>query len=515
MKTNIPIQTFGGELEKAVAELATGEMALVSQQYFQELAVEAKKRGTFESFHKSDLKSEVIVGTVSKDLGEQGLDNGFNLVETSLPYTTSLTELHKKMLTDLTSVQNALRKEGKSVINLAIHPLGKRDYETYSTAVAPKGVYPYIWYRGWDHAAGIDARAQNSPATGVTVDNAADAVSVIIGAGAAFIGLFGNSPFEEGKRSLYKESRLTMWPRMMKHAKVEGDRRTSRFPEQRFRTMAQYFTWMFGGDSGIHFVLGPGEDAQSGYKSIGERILLIEGIPSVLEYLSKPSWGAYYLKDMSSSFPPKKSLNVVPVISHMETMQFAQFTGARIRYGLEHEGFPLLEFVEACQKEKLYGVEDIFRKFANFIYIEGRDPGANFPDEELMELGADVANSTMIAPSAFQAGLLQNIQKAVSYIDGFPWKKLGALREAAIRDGLEGEADGTSVYEFARKLVDIASEGLSHDEQSFMAYVQWVLKTRRNGADRAIAFVENHSGNIEDTLKILIKSRFVSITQSS
>ncbi len=497
------IKTYGAEIEKPVADKNTSLPHKTSQEFFEKLKKEAEKRNTFVKVHKSDLKPEVSLGVISSDLGEQGLDNGFNLLESSLAYKTSLSDLQKSINTDLAMTQKLLAKENASLFNLSIHPLGERDLATYEQFVAPKGVYPFIWYRGWDHTAGIDARAQNSPSTGVSVSDAADAVSVIIGAGASFIGLFGNGPYENGQRSAYKEARCTMWERMMKYSSIEGDRKVSRFPEKRFKTLAQYFTWLFGGNTAIWFTITSGDGKD--YKGIGDRIILIESNPSVLQFLSKPSWQGMFLKDILNNFPAKTQ-EVTPHISHMTTLQFAQFIGARIRFGLkDQDNFPIKEFVQACKKETEKKVEDIFSKFAEFMYIEGRDAGANFPDKEINNVGTDIAESVVIAPSALQAGLLQNLPKAVSYIDSFEWNQLTILREKAIRDGLMDN----KVYEFTKKIVELAAEGLASDEQKMLAYPEWVLKTRKNGADRAIEFVENHKGNLKQALKDLIQYRTI------
>lgn len=501
--------TYGAELEKPIANLLTGKPYPVSKKIFEILGQEASQRGKSPRYHISDLNGEVI-GTRSKDLGEQGVDNGWNLLETALPYQTSLEELRRLMDLDLISVQHALKQEGASVINLSIHPLANRDLKNYKAFVAPKGIYPYLWYRGWDHTAGIDARAQNSPTTGVEVFEAADAVSAIIGSGAAFVGLFANSPYEEGGRSGYKEARLTMWERMMRFAKVEGDRITAKFPPERFRTLAQYFNWMFGRETAIHFVIASGNNKD--YKGIGDRIIIIPKNPSVLEYLSQENWEGFFLRDIFNGF----NLNPViihPDISHMEAMQFAQFAGARIRFQLNHDGFPLPEFLEACKHSDRNDVEKIFEQWAKFMYIEGRDPGANFPDEELLEAGEEVAQSVMIAPAAIQAGLIRNLDEAVTFIDSFNWQHLNVLRNAAIRNGLQGEADGLSVYDFTKKILEIAARGLTAEEQRFLRYPLWVLQTGKNGADRAIEYVEetHHATPLPDALKKLVIHRRVVI----
>lgn len=354
--------------------------------------------------------------------------------------------------------------------------------------------------------AGIDAKAHNSPATSVNAYEAADSVSVMIGAGAGLIGLFGNSPFAEGRPAGVKESRLTMWDRMMQHSKVEGDRVVAQFPAERFRTMGDYFTWMFGGQTGIHFVLSEGQD----YKTLGDRILIVEGNPPVLDYLAQPSWEARRLPDILAG-TDQAATTVTPDISHMVTMQFAQFNGARIRYDLPDD-FPLQEFLKGCKQPGSRVVERLFDQYAPYIYIEGRDAGSNFPDEQIWAAGADIAKSVIISPSAIQAGLIRNLEEATAFIDSFDWELLGKLREAAIRDGLDGEAGGVQVKEFAARLLDIAARGLEDGEQWMLAYPRWVLQTGQNGADRAIEYVRSSGLPTRDALAKLVTQREVRLS---
>jgi hypothetical protein len=503
------VNTFGAEIEKPIIDLKTGNSVAVSQTFFKRLKNAADKRNTKNSFHFSDIKPGTIVGVVSEDLGEQGLDNGFNLLESAISYQTSLNDLNKKILLDLKTEQDNLLKENLSIINLSIHPSGKRDLKTYKKLVAPRGVYPYILFRGWNHPTGINAKAQNSPSTGVSVKNAAKAVTAIIGAGAAFIGIFANSPFEDGKRSKYKESRLAIWEEMMKTSKVEGDRITSTFPKKPFKNLAQYFNWMFGGKTGIHFVMAEKQKGKADYKGIGDRILIIDDNPSVLKYLSKNMWNGRFLKDIQKG--QNKTVSVKPNISHMEAMQFAQFIGARIRYGLKQENFPIQDFVDACKKINETKVEDIFEKYTNFVYIEGRDAGANFPDEQINSFGEKISQSVVISPSAMQSGLINNLDKVLSYLNTISWSDLGKLRNEAIQNGLQGKIQKITVEEFAKRVLNLALEGLEKKEHWMLEYPKWVLETKQNGADRALAFVKNNKNNLHNAIVKLIKQRQVII----
>ena len=123
----------------------------------------------------------------------------------------------------------------------------------------------------------------------------------------------------------------------------------------------------------------------------------------------------------------------------MEILQYSQFTGARIRFKLKNQNnFPIDDFLKAC-KEESNKVEDIFDEFGEYFYIEGRDPGANFPDQEILGAGEKIAKSVVISPSAIQAGLLNNLQGVSRYINQFPWSQLSNLREVAAKDGLQGK----------------------------------------------------------------------------
>lgn len=501
------VYTYGAEVEKPVTNLKTGKSYSVSQSFFKNLKKAADKRKAHPHYHFSDVKTDIILGVVSDDLGEQGLDNGFNLLESSLVYQKSLTDLNKKILLDLQTTQAALIKEGASVVNLAIHPLGKRDMETYKKIVAPKGVYPYLWYRGWDHSAGIDARAQNSPGTGVDAYQASEAVSAILGSGAAIIALFGNSPYEEGKRSRYKESRLMMWDRMMGKSKSKADLINSRFPKNKFSNMAQYFSWMFGNTTQIYFVLARG-GSYSGYKSVGDKILLPKEKLSVLKFLAKKEVACDWFNEIGKK--DSKIDMVTPNISDLEVLQYCQFAGARIRFKLKNQdNFPLSEFLDAV-KNNTPTVEKIMDDFSEYFYIEGRDPGANFPDTEILDnAGNEVAKSMIISPSALQAGIIKNLTKVTKYLDKYQWKSLGKLRNAAIADGLQGKVGNISVAEFTKDVLNLAEEGLQSNEKWMLNYPRYVLQTKQNGADRAIKFVSKFKGNVNKALVQLITARKV------
>ncbi|MBX7144626.1 MAG: hypothetical protein K1X79_09265 [Oligoflexia bacterium] len=505
LKYHAGMKLHGAEIEKTIAAEETGQPFRVGPAYFERLRAAAEARGTFVEVHHGDLDPKGCIGVMSSDLGEQGLDNGYGLLETALPPLPTLDVLYERQLLDLNTVQEALAAEGASTLNMAIHPLGRRDFDSYREQVAPKGIYRYIWYRGWDHTSGMDGRSQNSPSTSVDVDEAAMAVSVVIGAGAAFIGLCANSPFEEGRVSGAKETRLLMWERMFGGSRAKSDLEKAKFPTQPFQSLGDYFHWMFGPGTNMHFAHA---SSTQDYRGIGASLIIVEGNPGLLEFLSRAEWRGYRFDDLMTNFPPRETVRVAPSLRHLELLQWAQFTGARVRFQLDrHEEIPAAEFAAACRGDGSRDVEKMLAPYVKAMWIEGRDPGANFPDRELLDIDEQAARSIIIAPSALQAGLLRNLSAASQFLHSHDWNDLAALRAAAIRDGLDGRVGNLSVRAFTERILEIAAQGLLRAEHKFLAYFEYVLRTGKNGADRQLAWLDRyHSGSLSG-LPELVKSR--------
>jgi len=85
-----------------------------------------------------------------------------------------------------------------------------------------------------------------------------------------------------------------------------------------------------------------------------------------------------------------------------------------------------------------------------------------------------------------QEGIINNLDKVSSYLATFEWKDLELLREESIRNGLHGEHNRIKVHNFTEKILELASDGLDVADKEHLAYFEWVLRTGKNGADRAI-----------------------------
>lgn len=435
---------------------------------------------------------------VVSPLIHSSLDNAFNNLESAIGPVTGgaggLAALADLVAEELEDVVDALAEEGATVLNFSEHPDVAISPDFYAGIRAPKAIYDYwVKVRGWNHSVGVDAKAQNGPTTAVSAETAVPALNVVLGLAPALIALYANSPFEGGRLTGLKENRLTIWPRMFEGARFSGDRRLQQLPDEPFGELRDYMGWMFGPGTAIQMLpIG----AKTDYKNAGGMLRVI-GDPSGLEFLGGGLWRG--ICQLSG-----RPIDITPSLRHIEHLQFAQFLDARIRYSLATAP-SVGEFFEAMARSG--GLEELFSSNARYLYIEGRAPGSNFPDRELVdEAEPTVATSCVMSASAIQAGLIRNLEASRTLVYRWGWKRLRALRERAIADGLAGEVDGLLVADLCREVLAIASEGLRPDERWMLAFPNHVLRTGLTGADRSIAFWER-SDRSPRSLRDLVRRR--------
>lgn len=493
----VALTSLGVELEMVVADRKAGHSHCVGP-FFANLLALKRARGAAATL---ELAHDGRALAVSSARGCTSLDNAYNNLEAAIGPVgrdgrrDGLRQLDAWMRAELAEVQQALAAEGATVLNFSQHPALAIDDALYRRIRAPKPIYDYwIEHRGWDHKVGVDAKAQNGPTTGVDVRHAVLALNAVLAASPAFIALFANSPFENGRVTGLRESRLTIWPRMFAHARFAADDRLHRLPARPFADLRDYFEWMFG--AGTRMQLVPCH-AERDYKG-GRDTAWVEGHPALLDFLRGGTRPATHLGHGGA-------LQVAPSLAHLAFQQFAHFLDARIRFGFARE--PALEaFFEAWSRPG--GVEELFVSHLDFCYIEGRSPGANFADREIVDLaGEEVARSITISPSALQAGLLRNARGVRKWLGRQSWAGLPALREAAVRGGLAGLADGRAVRSLCEEVVALAADGLEADEQWMLAYPLHVLRSGRNGADRALQAYEHLAGSPAQRIARLIAMR--------
>lgn len=491
--------TLGIELEMPVICKDTGSLHLV-EGYFQTLA--AGKQGRGETARVSRLADRDIAvwspGVVNS------VDNAFNNLESSIgpipDIPRNLELLHLTIDHELHDIISALDGENATILNFSQHPATALEQTYYLAARAPKPIYDYwVNCRNWDHKAGIDAKAQNSPTTGVTFFEAVAGMNLLLAMSPVFIALYANSPFACGRPSGFKESRLQIWSDMFRGSRFAGDRMLHRMPDRPFADLKDYFGWMFGQGTNMQCIFSQGE---SDYKKSG-KLLRVAGDPPLLDFLRKGSWPARSLDEGEGG---DRVSQVHPDMRYLEFLQFSHFLDVRIRFRLKKKTMPVELFLQTFDGEA--SLEELFASFSESSYLEGRAAGANFPDLELTgQDDEDIARSVVISASALQLGLLQNRGEAWKIAMHHGWTAMQGLREAAIKEGLQGQYAGISLQRLCREMVEVAAAGLERQEQWMLSYPRFVLDTGKNGADRALAAYDKATGDPACRLRQVIAAR--------
>ena len=468
---------YGIESEKTFINELTAEPTLCGTEYFATLQQIKGRRSVIGATVLYD--GGIPVG-VKSDWGVEGLDGSFHLGESStIPVSDKdggLTELSRRALVELNECQEAIGAVGGAVLNMSNNPLIARTQENVDRYSIPRPHSYAREVRGWDHSATIDASTQNSPSTSVSSFEAADAMNVILGLGSAFVALYANSPFYQGSVSGVQETRLRMWKQYFGSSTVPGDKYLFSAPPRPFRTLREYFTWIYDAPRSLYFV------TDSPKPGTTEVPVIIDEEPSVMAFAHSEAMAG-------KTYPDNQSIIVRPKLRHIERNQFMQFYGARLRFAFTDGGVPPSEFLSAMEG-KSTEVEQFMDDMTDCMYIEGRDPGTNFADAMFADTAPEAAASMYISPSALQAGLIANTTGSRKILDQFDWDTLVGLREEAIRSGMEAEYKGAKVKHLVELALEAAAEGIGVDNHWMLEYPLHVLRTGVNGAARALTKYE-------------------------
>jgi gamma-glutamylcysteine synthetase len=482
-------EKLGLEMEMVVVRRGTGASHATTH-YPATLARLKSERG--ENIRLTMRQGRAI--GASGPLGESGFDNAYNLLETAFAPVAGgrggLDRLADAVRTELRDVREALAQEDATVLNAAEHPAASLDPDHYLRIRVPRAIYTeLVEHRGWLHRAGIDAKAQNGPCTSVPVDRAARSLNMLLALAPAFIALFANSPLQNGRITGLKENRMMLWDRMFRHARFAADHRLQRMPDRPFEDLGDYFRWMFAADTVSR---GLPQSLDHEYKSAVS--IHLDGHPSLDRFLRSEAW------------PGRRADDGQPVLlrphsGYFEYSQFANFLDVRFRYRLDVR--PPLETLLA-HWDQPGGIESLFERSGIDGYLEGRAPGAVFPDAQLCdEAGWELASKAPMAPSALQLGLLCNLDQAESLVREWGWATLRGMRAVAIRAAL----DDDRVRALAAQTLDVACAGLDETERHWLAYARYVLESGRTGADRLLELWQGAAGDMRAKLAAVCARR--------
>ncbi|WP_413203366.1 glutamate-cysteine ligase family protein [Rhodospirillum sp. A1_3_36] len=466
---------LGLELEMIPVNLSDGSLHVVDDAYFR--ALNALRGGADE---EKVLEGHVVA--LSGPRGVTGIDNGFALLETAFAPLNAcpgvMAELEALVARELSEISQVLKGRGAALVNLARHPDAPTDHAAWRRLKAPRSIYDYLVHdRGWTHAAGFDSQAQNGPTTSIGPGQVVAALNMLLRAGPAFIALFANSPFAQGRATGLLESRMTLWERVTATSRVSGDRAVVGLPDAPFRDLADYFTWTFGRGRAM-LALPPGTGP---YKGEGGLVRVV-GDPCFLDFLAGGPWQAHAIGPGGAD--REKCQEVSPQLAHVDALQWSNFLDFRIRYALTGAEEGPGAFLDALRKPG--EMEAFFSEKASSLYLENRVAGACFSESRSkLDPESPIRRSMPLAASALQWGLIKNLDRAAATLEGGCWTDLERDREAAIHVGLADPA----VKKRVETVLRLAEEGLPEEDRWALSYAWDVWSTGRSNADRALETV--------------------------
>ncbi len=406
-----------------------------------------------------------------------------SIIELAIGPYNSLESLDNATSQTYNEIIDILAKDEASIINCSELPNHEVSLEKYNQLVLDKSMYFYIRdVRGHSHYAGVDGKTQLSPSVGIDTKNAINALNLILQLSPVFIALFANSPYEEGKDSTFAENRLTIWQKEFATS-IYNDTLLYTMPHQLFSSWQDYFKWLFGRELPCY---GLAIERDIDYKRNYDLCFLPQA-PNLLSYLRKDSW-------TGESIRTKEKIVIKPHIKDILDQQFVQYIDARARFGFNIEDVSIKQFISAFDRSASY-FDDYLNEIFSYSYIENRAPGSNSPDALLLkEAGKEVADTVHISASALQAGMLASYDELNAYLESIDYyKDYELFREEAIKNALHGKVHAIELFDFIRKVVDIAKNGLDSSQRKYLKYIEYNLDKRLCGADRLRNLISEQS----------------------
>lgn len=353
-------------------------------------------------------------------------DAGIDVVEFGFIPQRTIAECEHNMRDILKDFLRVANKHGVGLLAYGIQPKTPHYFPDLKSEKMWYRTFLRFPYLAAGHAMYHNIAA-HQPCIDVTYDELIPVLNSFNALGGVFIALFANSGVGEWKMQCCDEEREHRWNMWAKPLpKISG------IPERPFRNFRDYLTYNWTIPlPAIHR---------------NKTLHVVEGNPSIIEYLRKRSW---VTMDVGVGEPSRVS----PSIEDVNLSNMYIWIQARPKFFFD-ESVPLRKLMRAYDAGP-EGVDAFAQKHLVKLYIETRDIACQ-PWPEIM------------AAPAFLLGLIENIRNVEPLVGSKPWSWWRALREQTIRKSFRVAA----AHVIAKKLVDIAAEGLymrGNGEEQYLA----------------------------------------------
>jgi len=351
-----------------------------------------------------------------------------------------------------------LDRLGYALLGSGVHPAVRPVEGDYRALRTPRPAYDYVVEeRGWRHWSILDVAAVQE-VVDVAFDDAPRAVRVLHRLAGLMNFLLRNDPDLRCERGGRVSVRARAWREHVPDgARFPADRARVVLPAQEITSWRDYLALLW--EAAPMLLVGT--------KSGGAA--WIRDHPTFLGFLTDAPAGGWPARTLAGD-----DVRVVPELAHVEKSDWTYMGFARIRWRFRESEDGLPRLLEAWRANR---IEDFLRAHVAKLVVENRCNSAQPPGEALVSV-------------ALVAGLLAHLEEAEALALSEPYDFWLTLLDASATEPLGACVAGRPVPELARRMLEVAREGLARrgeaSPREALAPLERRLAERRSPAEELL-----------------------------
>jgi gamma-glutamylcysteine synthetase len=352
----------------------------------------------------------------------------------------------------------ALERLGYAPLGVGTHPAVRPFRDDYLALRTPRPSYDYVVReRGWNHWSIVNVAAVQE-VVDVPLDDAPRALRVLLRLAGPMNFLLRNDPDLFGDYGGRLSVRSLAWrDHVPGTARFAGDRAKVGLPAREIAGWRDYLSLLW--EAAPMFLVG----TKSGVAA------WVPEHPSFLRFLEEAPDSGWPARTLSG-----ESVRIVPELAHVEKTDWTYMGFARIRWKWRRSEDAVPRLVEAWRRGS---IEDFLHAHLEKVVLENRCNSAQPPGEALVSV-------------ALVAGLLASLDEAERLVLEEPYEFWLRALEASTTEPLDATVDGRPIPEIARRMLDVARDGLERRGEASpaeaLAPLERRLAERRSPAEEVL-----------------------------
>ncbi len=388
-------------------------------------------------------------------------DDGVGVMELNMPPTDTVQESDLRLTDLLTKLQEIYRSLGASIVGTSVYPGNFdvlnpkcREYCLHPDCCEKSIIKLVLAQRLKENHHYFFLVAANHIWLDLPKNDIARHLWTFNRLSPLIYALCANGPFFGNKKSGTLDARDELWRGGFAKSTIPHDNSIFGYYQKEYEMIFDYFDFLMESPPYFLFRNGAGFKVQNSATTMHD-VIYSESTPA--------TWGK------GGDFVATPSLEDVFELQH------TTFPHARLKFFLR-EGLSVEEFKSAYDSRNEKKFLDCFAKFC----LEVRSVCAQKKEE-------------LSSAPAFVLGVQEHIEKAHELVSTQPYGFWNELHAKVLKDGLQAEHGGVSVVDLARRVLEIAEEGLKKrgkGEEQFLGPIRERIEKKQNPAQELLSVWE-------------------------